>query len=198
MRKPRTAVRADAATDRFEELFRAHHAAVAAYVGRRAPAELVDDVVGETFLVAWRRLEHVPDQERPWLFAVARNTLATQRRGAQRRRALTVRLWSEGAERAHAASAADCVTSANAEGVDHRLAAAMAQLAPKEREALMLIAWDGLEPQEAALVLGESPSTFRVRLHRARQRVRKLLGERPEPALPASGHRLRVGEAAHD
>jgi RNA polymerase sigma-70 factor, ECF subfamily len=193
MRKPRAAAPVDAATDRFERLFRAHHVAVVGYVRRRAPAEMVDDVVGETFLVAWRRLELVPEQELAWLLAVARKVLATQRRGAQRRRALTLRLGSANAE-----PAAGSGVPAMLDGIDHRLTAALAQLAPKEREALMLIAWDGLEPHEAAVVLGEPPSTFRVRLHRARRRLRKLLEERVEPASPVSGRRLQIGEATHD
>jgi RNA polymerase sigma-70 factor (ECF subfamily) len=75
---------------------------------------------------------------------------------------------------------------------------ALAKLAPKDREALTLIAWDGLQPNEAALVLGEAPGTFRVRLHRARRRLRRLLEERPEPVQPASEPRLRVEETTHD
>jgi len=60
MTKRNAAVSADAATARFERLFRDHHVAVVAYVRRRAPQEAVDDIVGETFLVAWRRLGCVP------------------------------------------------------------------------------------------------------------------------------------------
>jgi RNA polymerase sigma-70 factor, ECF subfamily len=179
----------DGATDRFEALFRRHHRAVVAYTRRRAPAEAVDDVVGETFLVAWRRLDGVPDQELPWLLGVARNVLATQRRGASRRLALTRRLGTF-ARSASPGSEASAVT----DGVDDRLLAALETLSAKDREALTLIAWDGLEPHEAAVVLGESPGSFRVRLHRARKRLRRLLDEHPPLASPASDHRLRVEE----
>ncbi|MGH2850173.1 MAG: RNA polymerase sigma factor, partial [Solirubrobacteraceae bacterium] len=61
---------------RFELLFETYHAQIAAYVGRRAPREAVEDVVEETFLVAWRALERVPDEPLPWLYGVARRVLA--------------------------------------------------------------------------------------------------------------------------
>jgi RNA polymerase sigma-70 factor (ECF subfamily) len=193
MTKRNAAVSADAARTRFEGLFRDHHVAVVGYVRRRAPLDAVDDIVGETFLVAWRRLACVPAEELPWLLAVARNVLATQRRGAGRRRALTLRLGHVAVGRAES-PAADCVEPA----IDSRLETALSRLAPKDREALTLIAWDGLQPHEAALVLGDSAGAFRVRLHRARQRLRALLEERSEPARPAPTPRLRVEEAAHD
>ena len=180
----------DAESTRFERLFRRHHGAVVAYVRRRAPAEGVDDVVGETFLVAWRRLDGVPDEELPWLLGVARNVLATQRRGAHRRRALTLRLGTAAPAGTDGAEPAPSV-----DGVDGRLLAALANLSEKDREALTLTAWDGLEPHEAAAVLGDSPAAFRVRLHRARGRFRRLLDERSSLAPPRSEqHRLRVEE----
>lgn len=193
MTKRNAAVSSNAARARFEELFRDHHVAVVGYVRRRAPQEAVDDIVGETFLVAWRRLDRVPDEQLPWLLAVARNVLATQRRGAGRRRALTLRLGHAAVGRAEP-PAGGCVESA----IDSRLETALSRLAPKDREALALIAWDGLQPHEAARVLGDSAGAFRVRLHRARQRLRALLEERSEPARPAPTPRLRVEEAAHD
>jgi RNA polymerase sigma-70 factor (ECF subfamily) len=195
MRYPKPAARPDVATERFERLFRIHHAAVVAYVRRRAPADVVDDIVSETFLVAWRRLDRVPGEPLPWLLAVARNVLATQRRGGRRRHALTLRLG-----RATAEGSADTEPLVPRAGhaLDDRLAGALAKLASKDREALTLVAWDGLEPHEAAFVLGESPGTFRVRLHRARGRLRGLLEERTEPVRPAAWRAIRLEETAHD
>lgn len=184
---------AGAASERFEEIFLKHHAAVVGYVRRRAPAEAVDDAVGETFLVAWRRLDHVPNEEPlPWLLAVARNVLATQRRGSRRRDALVLRL--RGAE-------PQLYTPAPSVGDgDGRVLEALTRLSEKDREALTLIAWDGLTPQQAAGVLRETPGTFRVRLHRARQRLRRLLDEerRAAPTPPAIEHRPRIGEPVHE
>jgi RNA polymerase sigma-70 factor (ECF subfamily) len=188
MRKSDQRGDAAGASDRVEQLFRCHHAAVVAYVRRRAPADLVDDVVGETFLVAWRRLDRMPDNPLPWLLAVARNVVATQERGVLRRRALTLRLAGM-----HPVSEPGTVDRA-----DGRVASALARLAPKDREALTLIAWDGLQPHEAAVVLGEAPGTFRVRLHRARGRLRRLLDEPAEPPELSAIHRIRVEEVAHD
>jgi RNA polymerase sigma-70 factor (ECF subfamily) len=193
MTKRNAAVGAEAARARFEGLFRDHHVAVVAYVRRRAPQDAVDDIVGETFLVAWRRLDCVPAEELPWLLAVARNVLATQRRGAVRRSALTLRLG-----RAAVVRTEPPVGDRLESEVGGRLKTALSRLAPKDREALTLIAWDGLQPHEAAVVLGDSAGAFRVRLHRARQRLRALLEDRTEPARPAPSPRIRVEEAAHD
>ncbi len=152
--------------ERLEVLFVLHHATVIAYARRRVVAESVEDVVAETFLVAWRRLESVPADPLPWLLAVARNVIGTQRRGARRRYALVVRL------RTLRPLPTDPV-----EG-DGLVVAALARLGEKDREALTLIAWDGLQPHEAAVVMGVSPGAFRVRLHRAKRRLRRVL-DRP-------------------
>jgi RNA polymerase sigma-70 factor (ECF subfamily) len=170
---------ADAREDieRFESLFRRHHAGVVAYLRRRAPSAVVDDITDETFLVAWRRLDDVPAEELPWLLSVAANVLATERRGAGRRFALSLRVHSQTRPSDLAWDPTVAI-----EASDVRLAAALGQLRPKELEALLLVAWEELEPQEAAIVLGEAPGAFRTRLHRARTRLQELL----EPSSPTS------------
>jgi RNA polymerase sigma factor (sigma-70 family) len=192
MRTPLAEARPQDGADRFERLFRRQHAAVVAYVRRRAPADLVDDVVSETFLVTWRRLEHVPEEELPWLLAVARNVLATQRRGARRRRGLTAKLHGTSAAPAMVPALESC--SGDADGVDRELLAALAKLSARDREALLLIAWDELESHQAAVVLGERPGAFRVRLHRARKRLRRLLEDSSELAGPPFEHTPSTGE----
>lgn len=164
------------AAKRLEALVRAHRAAVVTYVRRRAPPEAVDDLVAETFLVAWRRLDRVPaGQPLPWLLAVARNLIATQRRSAARRDALHLRL------QAH--TPAQATDSPSLDEPTGPVVQAMAQLSEKDREALLLVACDGLRPREAAKVMGDLPGTFRVRLHRAKRRLRRLLeNQRPLPA----------------
>ena len=159
---------------RFEALFRMEYPAVAAYIRRRAEPDLVDDLVDEVFLVAWRRLERVPVEPRPWLLTVARNVLGTHIRGARRSRALSVRLATGEVDQ----------TSPPALG-DGQAAAALAALRPKDREALLLVSWEGLSPSEAARVLGERPASFRSRLHRARSRFRQAL-EEPDSRADAS------------
>ena len=156
---------------RFEALFAAHHPAVRSYVLRRAAGGLVaDDAVADTFLVAWRRLDDVPERARPWLLGVARRVLADQRRGLRRRRSLSQRLSF--------ASVAPAVWEPPA-GVGAELAGALRSLTAAEREALLLVAWDGLTPAEGAIAAGCSAAAFRVRLHRARRRVAAQLGIEP-------------------
>jgi len=159
---------------RFEALFSAHHAAVSAYVVRRAGGGVgVDDAIADTFLVAWRRLDDVPDPALPWLLGVARRVLADQRRGLRRRRSLSARL-------ALASRAAPAWEPPD--GISDELADALRSLTEHEREALLLVAWDGLTPAQAAAAAGCSTAAFRVRLHRARRRVATRLGiERPTP-----------------
>ena len=164
--------------ERFEALFRAEYRAVADYIGRRAEPDVVDDLVNEVFLVAWRRLERVPAEPRAWLLTVARNVIGTHIRGARRSRALTVRLaitevdWTQPPPKVDGGE----------------VAAALAGLPEKDREALMLVSWDGLSPSEAAVVLGERPASFRVRLHRARRRLARAI-ERPIQAPAQAKHR---------
>jgi RNA polymerase sigma factor (sigma-70 family) len=144
--------------ERFEELYRQHVGAVAAYALRRASRETAEDVVAETFLVAWRRLDRMPEEPLPWLYGVARRTLANHRRSAIRRESLARRLEIE--------APVGSVTP-----VDERLLDALRRLRRRDREVLMLLAWEGLTPAEAAQVLDCSPVAFRIRLHRARKRL---------------------------
>lgn len=150
--------------EQLEDLFRHHEPAVVAYVRRRAPEDIVDDIVSETFLVAWRRLDQVPEAPLPWLLGVARRVLSTHRRGDRRRRALYSRL----------AAIESGSMPARSDGGDRALVA-LATLTEKDREALMLIAWEGLTPAQAAVVLNEPAVRFRVRLHRARRRIKAVL-----------------------
>ncbi|QGQ21165.1 sigma-70 family RNA polymerase sigma factor [Cellulomonas sp. JZ18] len=155
-------------------MFEAHQHALLAYAVRRVadPADAAD-VVAETYLVAWRRLDDVPRdaQARPWLFGVARRVLANHYRGERRRLALADRLRSSLEEVAPPPEPADPV-----------LLTALDRLAPDDRELLRLVAWEELARDEIALVLGVPRATVRVRLHRARRRLLAQLA-----ALEAEG-----------
>ncbi|MEL6983584.1 MAG: sigma factor, partial [Actinomycetota bacterium] len=69
------------------DVYHRHSAAVMAYALRRCSSDDAADVVSETFVVAWRRLDDIPEEPavKPWLFGVARRVLANQRRGLRRR-----------------------------------------------------------------------------------------------------------------
>ena len=120
------------------------------------------DVVGETMLVAWRRIDEVPDDgtARLWLYGVARRVIANHRRGQLRRGRLAERLHHAVAEITPDPAALSDATAIIRQG--------LATLSDDDRELIMLIAWDGLEPREAAIVLGVPARTVRTRLHRAR------------------------------
>jgi RNA polymerase sigma-70 factor, ECF subfamily len=148
---------------RFADLFDQHYTAVRAYVARRSGTTgVVDDVLSETFLVAWRRIDSVPTDGLPWLLGVARRVLANQRRGEARRGAL-VRLLADMLAR-------EPIAEPSAE-VFGELSDAVAALTPRDREALLLVAWEGLDPQRAARVVGCAPGAFRARLYRARRQL---------------------------
>lgn len=159
------------AEEQFRRLYDAHVAALLAYAVRRVdqPGDAAD-IVAETMLVAWRRRQDVPpdDQARLWLFGVARMVLANHRRGALRRSRLGLRLRSHLVEQIGPDHAPATETSLV-------VRAALDRLDETDREILRLAAWDGLDPQEIAVVLGIPSGTVRTRLHRARTRMRLRL-----------------------
>lgn len=160
---------------RLDELFTAHAGDVYAFAARRTSRSMAEDVVAETFLVAWRRLDSVPEPAKPWLLAVARRVLANQRRSAGRRLALVDRLA--------AGSPDEQTTVADRPSTRPEVLTALAALSPSDRDAITLIAWDGLEAEEAATVLGCTRAAFYVRFHRARKRLAAALEHpRHQPA----------------
>ncbi len=159
----------DRDADRLEALWRQHYAAVLAYGRRRAPDDVAADVAAEVFAVAWRRLADVPAEPRPWLLGVARRTLANHRRAEGRREGLAARLEED----------ARVGTGDSSDGTGDAVRSALARLTSREREALLLTAWDGLGRAEAAAVCGCTETAFRVRLHRARRRFAAALDTNP-------------------
>ena len=156
-------------TQRFEKIYTANREAVRAYVRRRAPDAVVDDVVSETFLVCLRRIDQVPRDPLPWLYAVAWKTLANERR-----------------KQARAAHSDSLPVGAPAPVGDGVLATAFNALSEGDREVLRLVAWEGLSLTDAATVLGCSGVTCRVRYHRAKRRLGSRLAaaesiRRPQP-----------------
>jgi len=148
---------------RFEAMFRGHYDAIVRYVVRRLGRSAAGDVVSETFLIAWRRLDDVPENALPWLYATARNLIANEIRRQQRDLALDRRLSAQ-----PGAPATDL-----GELVAERLAvtSALQHLSERDREVLRLVHWEGLAVADAAKVLGCTQSAFKVRLHRARRRL---------------------------
>jgi RNA polymerase sigma factor (sigma-70 family) len=167
----------------WEWLYAEHADRVLAYARRRVGPQDAPDIVAETFLAAWRRKEAIPSDALPWLYAVARNVIANLRRAARRRDALGARL-------AFAFPGGDDDPSRQS---DERadVISALRQLPPMEREALMLVTWEDLEPHRAAAALGCSSATLRVRLHRGRRKLRSLLASDATARPPVVHGRLQ-------
>lgn len=150
-----------------EDLFRDHADAVLSYVRVRcADHHTAQEVVSETFLLAWRERDRLPsDRPQAWLYGTARRVLANQRRASGRREALLARLAEQPA------------VQAPAKPVEERLAVtrALLTLSEKDREALVLLGWCELSNAEAAEVMGVTSAAFAVRVHRARRRLRAVL-----------------------
>jgi RNA polymerase sigma factor (sigma-70 family) len=174
---------------RFEELYAAHRVTVLGYALRRTDnTDDAADVLAETFLTAWRRLEEVPlgDQARLWLYGTARRVLANHRRGERRRLALADRLKAE---------LAVSYWQPDLRSGAAEIAAAFRRLPAPDRDLLALAGWEGLTPAEIATVVGCSRNAARIRLHRARRRLAAEL-EQVVPGSAVGRARVTNGDLA--
>ncbi len=159
------------AEQRMRTVFAANHGDVVRFAQRRTGPERAEDIAAETFLVVWRRIEEVPvdpGDARAWLFGVARNCLLNDRRSERRRDGLAVRLAEHPAPTGPH-DPADVV----APRLD--LTTAWRRLSDDDQEVLALAVFEQLSAQQAAVVLGTSAGAVRVRLSRARARLRTHL-----------------------
>lgn len=160
---------------RLADLYDLWAAKVHAYALRHCGVEGAEDVVSETFIVAWRRIDVVPDDALPWLLVVARNTIAHRRRSAGRRARLDDALATRSPDQERTTEE---IATSRLETLE-----ALRHLSAKEREAVLLIAWDGLTITAAADVAGCRDRAFRARLTRARAHLRAAL-DPPATPLP--------------
>lgn len=165
---------------RFEELWESYARQISAYASRHVGPEAAQEIVAETFLVAWRRLKDVPDDALPWLIVVARNTISVARRSERRAHALESALARLSASAAAVAAGPEVVVVER-----EAMLRGIAALTEVEREALLLTSWDGLAAAQAAMVAGCSTTAFHVRLHRARRRLAGLVNEGQGPRAPS-------------
>jgi RNA polymerase sigma-70 factor (ECF subfamily) len=160
-------------TSRFRTLYKSTFNDIYAYVTRTLVPHHseIDDVVAEVYLVAWRRIEELPQspQDRLWLFGVARNVVRNTKRNANRRDLLLSRVRRQPRFPLGASEPSDV------DVVD-----ALRRLSPNEREVMQLVVWDGLSAAETAEVLGCSVNVVQVRLHRARRRLVRWLSSASE------------------
>lgn len=174
-------------TSAFEALAREVHAPLYRYAWRRV-GDAADDVVAETLFVAWRRFDEIPaDAALAWCYGVARRCIANAERGRSRRLRLVDRIGSQPRQ------GDDQVASPDADAAVHD---ALGRLDEGDRELLRLWAWEGLEARDIAVVTGITANAASIRLHRARRRLRDLLGV--EPAARRKDPPVRGQETSDD
>ena len=175
---------------RFDALARAVTKPLHRYLLRRADADAADDILAETMLVLWRRLEDVPglgkgpvtdpDSVLPWCYGVARGCLSNARRADGRRLRLVERLTRTAPPPKHGEA-------------DHpELQAALGALGALDREVVLLWAWEGLTPREIAEVTGLTPNAVSIRLHRAKKKLAALLDRKNDDK---AGHEMGEGRS---
>lgn len=167
---------------RFEDVYAANWGPILGYVLRRTDSpDDAADVIAETFLTAWRRLDAVPpgDEARLWLYGVARRLLANHHRRERRQVMLTNRLRSQ---------LAATYEPPEYTGELAGIAAAFRTLPEPDRELLALVAWECLDHGQVAAVLGCSRNAVRIRLHRARRRFADALARCQATPAPTPAH----------
>ena len=173
---------------RFAEMYGRYGNHIRAYCTRRTDGPEVADAVAETFLVAWRRVDEIPQGEAtlPWLYGVAYRVLSHQWRHKARGRRLIEKLSSQAA--VETARPDVLVVS----GEQYRLVIkASSRLRPIDQEVLRLTLWEELSHADAAAVLGIDTAAVKQRAYRARRNLaseyRKLTNERKPPAAQKGG-----------
>ncbi len=181
---------------RFDLLAREAYAPLRRYLARRTDPAAVDDVLADTLLVMWRRLDDVPaDAALAWCYGTARRCLANTRRAEGRRASLLRRLTAEPDPQTNP------VWAEHAYDEQPALLEALAALPDADRDVLRLWAWEQLEPREMAVVLGITANAASIRLHRAVKRLRHQLATRGDATgkdHAPSGHLGPRQEGPHE
>lgn len=159
-------------------LYERHAASVFRFIARRAGPAAAEDLVGDVFVAALearvRYRPHESESALPWLYGISGNVVRAHLRKLRPSAVVDVDVgvdWHAVDDRLDARATRD------------QLRRALASLSPAEREAFLLVAWEGLSTAEAAQALGVTPTVVRTRLTRARQRARTALITTPVPAL---------------
>ncbi|MFB2581318.1 RNA polymerase sigma factor [Herbiconiux sp. P15] len=160
----------------FSAAYDANYTDVLRYVQRRTPPSQVDDVVAETFAIAWRRRGALPPEPRAWLFRTASNVMKSTARRESRQQTLAVKSWEPP------------LAGTDVDG-SFDLIAGWRQLSLTDREAIALHAWEELTDTEAAKVLGCTRATYAMRLSRAKRRLAQVMNPAPDTAAAAAAER---------
>lgn len=164
------------APERFAEIFDRHAPHMHRYLARRLGKQTAEDLVGDVFLAAFRN-RHKYDSSRPdaraWLYGIATHVVAQHRRDEARRLKIAQVAIPEFDSPGHDDRVAAAVT---AHAARPALARALARLSGRDRDVLLLVAWEELSYEEVATALNIPVGTVRSRLNRARTQIRAALG----------------------
>ncbi len=170
----RTIARSVDEPEAFAELFERHFSLVYRFMSLRAGEQSAGDLAAETFAIAFRRradYDVTRADARPWLLGIAANLARGQRRSEHHRRDALLRLEGERAMELQDDALAGMGAGPNSEN----LRAALAELAPEERDLLLLFGCVGLPYGEIAEALSLPLGTVRSRIHRLRHKLRGRL-----------------------
>ena len=157
----------------FAELFDRHARAVNAFATYRVGRHAAEDVLSETFLVAFRRradFDADVESAAPWLLGIA-SRLIRRHRTVEAKQWLSFTASIAQQDRSSSGGLEDALSRVDAEREVSALKARIAALAPKDRETLLLYAWLGMSYEEVAATLGVPVGTVRSRLNRVRRRL---------------------------
>ena len=157
------------------------------YCARRVGRQLAEDLVAETFLIAFshrHRYDTTADNARPWLSGIITNLLRNHRRAEVRALRAIARTGADplgGAAQIEDAFADRVDRRMDARAATRAVARALASMPSDQRDALLLQVWAGMDYPELVVALGVPPGTLRSRLHRARSRLRKAVPDHFDP-----------------
>jgi len=193
--------RSSLSTDRVGGVFDAHYVKVYRYLASRVGVTSAEDLAQDTFLivVANPRLclaVQEPEQARPVLFGVATRLVAQYwRRQARQARAMARAVAADGSPDGDVGGESESAARLDAQALGPALAEALGRLPGRDRDVLLLSALADLTPAEVATALGMHPVTTRVRLHRARARLRAQLPPQADPRHPPEDGSPPLGQA---
>ena len=171
--------------DALDAFYREHVDAVQRFVARRVSSpELAADLTADIFVAAMESAERYRvDRGAPsaWLYGIARHIVWAEYRRAGRERSAAV---MAGSALLDCEDVADILARIDAAASARELYSALDALSESERAVLELVAVDQLRVTEAADALGIGKVTARVRLHRARRRMKEQLAT-PDAREPA-------------
>ena len=167
----------------FESLYEEYRLQVLAYCARRTTSTDAADICSETFLVVWRRLRDIPrpPETLPYIYGIARRQLTNQMRTIHRRSRLEAKLQSLGV-----ATVPDPSTVVLQSARNQEVVAAVRRLKPKDREIVMLVAWEELSRAVIAQMMGMTKTAVDQRIHRSYRRLAQILDPALIPSIPTS------------